>query len=256
MDLELGGKVAIITGAAGGIGRATANIFAAEGARTVVVDRNAKGGMETVAEIRKAGGEAIFIRADVATAAGASRMVGRAVEAFGGIDVLHNNAAIIRSHSVTETSEAEWDLILRVDLKSVYLCSRACIPVMKKRGGGAIVHTASVHSFASIPAISAYAAAKGGVLALTRQMAQDYAADGIRVNCVCPGATDTPMLRTAINETENPRKTWKQWEQACPLNRIGKPEDIGHAVVFLASPRASFVTGQALIVDGGLLAKL
>lgn len=256
MDLGLRGKVSIITGAAGGIGRATAKIFAAEGAKTLVVDQNADGGSETVEEILKAGGEAVFLKANVATAAGAKQMAERAVKAFGGIDVLHCNAAIIRSHSVSDTSEKEWDLILQVDLKSVYLCSKFCIPWLRKRGGGSIIHTASVHSFASIPEISAYAAAKGGVLALTRQMAQDYGRDNIRVNCVCPGAIDTPMLRSAVNSSPNPRKILKQWEAACPLNRIGRPEEIGHAVAFLASIRASFITGQALVVDGGLLARL
>ncbi|MDP6110620.1 MAG: glucose 1-dehydrogenase [Planctomycetota bacterium] len=256
MELGLNDKVAVITGAASGIGRATAQIFAAEGARVLAVDLNSRGGKETVASIQREGGTAQFLRADVSTSTGAKEISTLARREFGGVDVLHNNAAIIRSHSVTGTKEREWDKIIDVNLKSIYLCSRQCIPLMKKRGGGVIVNTASVHSFASIPEISSYAAAKGGVLALTRQMAQDYGKDNIRVNCICPGATDTPMLRAAVETEPDPEKTIKEWEASCPLNRLGQPEDMGNAVAFLASDKAGFITGQALVVDGGLLSGL
>lgn len=256
MDLGLKDRVAVITGGGSGIGRATSEIFAAEGAKVVVVDLNSRSGNETVAAIIESGGEAIFRKADVSTADGAKAIARAAKKAFGGVDILHNNAAIIRSHSVTDTSEKEWDKIVDVNLKSIYLCSRQCIPIMIKRGGGSIVNTASVHSFASIPNISAYAAAKGGVLALTRQMAQDYAKDNIQVNCICPGATDTPMLQSALDIEPDPEQARRDWESSCPLNRLGRPEDLGHAVAFLASDKASFITGQALIVDGGMLSRL
>lgn len=254
--MEFSGKVAVVTGAASGIGRATALAFAREGASVVIADLNETGGQQTVADIAAGGGNAIFVAADVSQASDVERITAEAVRAFGGLDVLHNNAAVVHFGTVTDTPEEVWDWVIDVNLKSVYLCSKYAIPVMMQRGGGAIVNTASVHSFATAKNYAAYAAAKGGVMQLTKQMAIDYAPHNIRVNCVCPGAIDTPMLQTAIVLETDPDAARKSWGEMHALNRLGQPEEIAEVVLFLASPRASFITGAAYPVDGGLLAML
>jgi len=254
--MEFEGKVTVVTGGASGIGRATALAFAREHASVVVADTDSEGGQRTASDITSGGGKAIFVAADVTVAADAQRITSEAVRAFGGVDILHNNAGIVRFATLTETSEELWDLVVNVNLKSIYLVSKYAIPEIIRRGGGAIVNMGSVHSFATAKRYAAYAAAKGGVMQLTKQMAIDYAPHQIRVTCICPAAIETPLFRSALVLEPDPLAARKQCEQGHALNRIGQPEEIAEVVLFLASPRASFVTGAAYPVDGGMLAML
>jgi len=252
VDLDLKGKVAVVTGAGLGIGRACALAFAREGAAVTVVDVDREAGEQTVADIRSEGGRAVFVEADVSRAEDVRRIPGDTAAAFGGIDILHNNAGIQRYGTVVSTTEPEWDEVLRVNLKSYYLVSHACVPLIQERGGGAIVNTASVQSFASQASVAAYTASKHGILGLTRSMAVDLAPT-IRVNCVCPGSVNTPMLHNAVAGGGKPEATWKAIRRMHLLGRPAEPEEVASVVLFLASSQASFITGAALPVDGGLL---
>ena len=258
MTERFSGKVAIVTGGASGIGRAAALAFAREGASVAIADIDRARGEDALRETIARGGQAIFVEADVSEDAGAARIVDQAVASFGGVDILHNNAAVVVYGTVPETSEQEWDRVLGINLKGAYLCSKRAVPEMVKRGGGAIVNTASVQAFASQRLVAAYAASKAGVVSLTRTMALDHASQGIRVNCVCPGSIDTPMVRHAAEtfSMDDPEAAIRDWGEAHPVGRIGEPAEVAAAVLFLASADASFVTGATLTVDGGLLAQL
>lgn len=247
-------KVAVVTGAGGGIGRATAEAFAAEGASVAVVDLKQALLDEVVPAIQRAGGKAIAVRADVSETEGARRIASETVAAFGGIDVLVNNAAIELYGTVVEMPEDQWDRVVAVNLRGVYLVSRYCIPHIAARGGGAVVHVASVQAFTCLPRSAAYVATKGAVVALTRAMALDHAADGIRVNCVCPGSIETPLLHYAAGQENDPRAAFAQWAGKHPIGRIGKPEEVANVILFLASDQSSFVTGSPYLVDGALSA--
>ena len=249
-------KVAVITGGATGIGRATALAFALEGAAVVIADVNDRAGDETVAEVERAGGRARYMHADVSQAADCKRMAAEAVRAFGGIDILFAHAGIQTYGTATETTEELWDRTVDINLKGVWLAAKYCIPEMEKRGGGAIVNTASVQGLASQPRVTAYAATKGGVIAMTRTMALDYAAKNIRVNSICPGSIDTPMLRWSAGLTGEPEQALKEWGAMHALGRVGRPEEVARLVLFLASDDASFITGAHYLVDGGLMAAL
>lgn len=251
----LAGKLAAVTGAGAGIGRASALALAAQGAAVAVVDVDAEAARAVAREIEAAGGQALAVVADVSTAEGAVRVAAAARDGLGGLDVLHNNAGIQRYGTVVTTTEEGWDEVLRVNLKSVYLVSHACVPLIRERGGGAIVNTASVQAFASQAGVAAYTASKHGILGLTRSMAVDLA-PSIRVNCVCPGSVDTPMLRAALAGAPDPTATWRAVERMHLLGRVARPEEIASVVVFLAGPGASFITGAAIPVDGGLLVPL
>lgn len=250
----LKGKVALITGGASGIGRATALLFAREGAAVSIVDLNEATGSSASAEVVMAGGRALSTTADVTRAEDCRRAVEATVAAFGGLDALVNNAGIIRRADILATSEAEWDRVMAVNVKSIFLMSREAIPHLAARGGGAIVNIASGWGLKGGAAAAAYCASKGAVVNLTRAMAIDHAGQGIRVNTVCPGDTDTPMLRDEARQLGQPEREFLAEAAARPLGRYGRPEEIAQAVLYLASNLSSYVTGTTLVVDGGGLA--
>ncbi len=252
--MKLEGRVALITGGASGIGRATALLFAREGAAVAVVDLDGTGALAVAQEIEDEGGQAIAVRCDVSQAVDCRRAVGEAVSAFGRLDVLFNNAGIIRRANVLETSEEEWDRAMAVNVKSIYLMSKFAIPIMAQSGGGAIVNTGSGWGLVGGRNAVSYCASKGAVVNMTRAMALDHAAQNIRVNCVCPGDTDTGMLRSEAKQLGATTEAFLVEAADRPLGRIGKPEDIAQAVLYLASDASSFVTGTTLVVDGGGLA--
>ena len=250
------GKVVIVTGGANGIGRATAEVFAREGANVVIADWEHEAAERAACEIQRSGGGAVLpIVCDVSRKESVSAMTQAVVERFGHIDVLHANAAVQLTKSAAETSEEEWDHVHDVNLKGVFLSCKYVIPVMQQARQGAIVITSSGHAFASYPNFSAYAATKGGELAFMRALALDYASNGIRVNCVIPGATDTRLIQQYVNEAGDPEGTRRRLLETIPMRRLAKPREIGEAVLFLASEYATYITGTSLAVDGGLLAQ-
>jgi NAD(P)-dependent dehydrogenase (short-subunit alcohol dehydrogenase family) len=244
----LSGKVAIVTGAGSGIGRASALRIAAEGASVVAADIRARKADETVELIQHEGGQAVACQVDVANSADVERMVATAVEAFGRLDALFNNAGTIRPGSAVELSEEDWDLVMAVNVKSVFLGAKHAVPVMADGGGGAIVSTASVSGLLGDPGSVVYSASKAAVINLTRSLAVDHARQNIRVNCICPGAIDTPPVSRMLSDPQTRQRS----ERAHLLGRIGLPSEIAAAAAWLLSSEASFVTGQALVVDGGL----
>ena len=251
-------KVIIITGAAMGIGKAAALAFASEGGSVAIADISEADGQDTVRQINEAGGEAIFVRCDVSQSEDVQRLVKETVAAFGGVDVLYNNAGVVRYGTVVELSEEDWDYQLNTNLRATFLTCKYAIPEMMKRGGGAIVNTASVQAFASQRTVVAYAASKGGVVSLTTTVALDHAPDNIRCNCIAPGSIHTPMLDMAANlfVPEDPDQAIADWGKMHPLGRVGQSEEVANLVLFLASDDSSFCTGGCYRVDGGLLSSL
>jgi len=246
---KLNGKVALITGAGSGIGRATALLFAREGARVAVADRVPAGGQETVKLIGDAAGEAIFIEADVSREAAVQETVKTTVGKYGRIDVLHNNAGIQGSFTpTTDVSEEAWNSILDTNLKSAFLTSKHVIPVMLKQGGGVIINTTSAAGIVGLPYVAAYCASKGGVIQLTRSMALEYAPHNIRINCICPGGTQTPMMEQWIPVDPAAREAFMK---ALPGGRAIQPDEIARAVLFLACEDSSSAIGAVLVIDRG-----
>jgi NAD(P)-dependent dehydrogenase (short-subunit alcohol dehydrogenase family) len=250
----LQGKRALITGAASGIGRATARLFAREGARVALMDVDRAHGEAVARELESDGAESLFIYGDVSRAEDCMEAMDRVVATFGGVDILFNNTGVIRRVSVVETTEREWDWIMNVNVKSIYLMSRLAIPVMAKSGGGVIVNTASGWGLTGGRMAAAYCASKGAVVQLTKAMALDHGPDNIRVNCICPGDTRTPMLQQEARELGENSNRFLEEAADRPLGRVGSPEEVAQAVLYLASDSSSFVTGTALVVDGGGLA--
>jgi NAD(P)-dependent dehydrogenase (short-subunit alcohol dehydrogenase family) len=249
--MRFNGKVAIITGGTSGIGLATAELLSAEGARVVLMARNPIRGQEAVERIVSASGQAIFVQGDVGVAADCQRCVAAAIGVYGRLDILFNNAGIIHvNRNLVDTSEEEWDATLNSNLKSIFWMSKYAIPHIAKNGGS-IVNNASIFGLVGGSGVAAYCAAKGGVINLTRAMAIDHAAQNIRVNCVCPGSVDTPLLENEMNDLGGVENQLPKFASRHPMNRIAAPEEIARAVAYLASDDASFVTGIALPVDGG-----
>jgi len=245
-------KSVLITGAGGGIGRATALLFAEEGARLTLVDRNEDDAKETARQVERAGGRAVSFGADVSKHADCEAMVKEAVATFGRIDVAFNNAGVGGSgYPIAEEEDIAWESIVGTNLKGVYLSMKCEIPEMLKVGGGTIVNTASVAGLIGEPGIASYTASKHGVVGLTRATALDYIRKGIRVNCICPGATLTPMLLKWFQDPEVEKFVLGR----VPFGRACQPDEIGRAVLFLASDESSYVVGHALAVDGGLTAQ-
>jgi len=251
---ELEGRTALISGAASGIGRASALLFARHGASVAVADFNPAAGPAVAAQIESEGGRAIFVPVDVSRAAECRQAVEQTVTAFGRLDILFNNAGIIHRATVIDESEEEWDRVISVNLKSVFLLSKYAIPVMAVGGGGTIINTGSGWGLVGGRKAASYCASKGAVVLLTKAMALDHASQNIRVNCICPGDTDTPMLRHEAEQLGRPMDTFLAEAAQRPLGRIGTPEDMARAALFLASQASSFVTGTTLVVDGGGLA--
>jgi NAD(P)-dependent dehydrogenase (short-subunit alcohol dehydrogenase family) len=249
---RLDGKAAIVTGAASGIGQAMALALAAEGARVTAADVNLDGLTATAA---KATGTIRLQRCDVSRSDDVRSVVEETVKAFGGLHVLCNNAGISIPNRVTELSEADWDRTLAVNLKGVFLGCKYGIPAMLRSGGGSIINTGSVNSLVAEPYLSAYCASKGGVLMLTKEIALDFAREGIRCNCVCPGWVDTPINTPHAEMMGGLDKVLASLPEWQPIGRQGYPKEIASVVVFLASDESSFMTGSAVVVDGGMTAK-
>jgi NAD(P)-dependent dehydrogenase (short-subunit alcohol dehydrogenase family) len=258
MPGQLDGKVALVTGGASGIGRATALTFAREGARLIIADMNVDGGQQTVHLITENGGEAVFVATDVTQAAAVEALLAQAVETYGRLDCAYNNAGIsgvgIAGDARTLTADypaERWHQVLAINLTGVWLCMKYEIVQMLQQGGGAIVNTASIAGLAGLPYASAYVASKHGVVGITKTAALEYARQGIRVNCVCPGYIETPMTAAGRND---PQRLALMLASE-PMGRLGKPEEVAEAVVWLCSDAASFVTGHTMTIDGGLIAQ-
>ncbi|MHB8218092.1 MAG: SDR family NAD(P)-dependent oxidoreductase [Candidatus Sulfotelmatobacter sp.] len=252
--MRLKNKIALITGGTSGIGEATAEVFAREGAKVAITGRNEARGNSVAEKIEQEGGKALFIQTDVRKAAECRIAVDETLRAFGGLDILFNNAGVFYPHTILDCTEEEWDLQMDINLKGTFLMSKAALPGMIERGGGVIINNSSGWGIAGGDAAVAYCASKGGVVLLTKAMAIDHGRQGIRVNCICPGDVDTPML------PEDARMRGLKWEDylaGCvnrPMGRIGTTDEIAKAALFLASEDSSFMTGAALVVDGGGLA--
>lgn len=253
--MRLKDKIALITGGGTGIGRATAVLFAKHGARVAVTGRRRQPLEETISEIKSGGGRAVLIAGDVSTAKDAEEMVSETAKNFGGIDILVNNAGVnYKSGGTVETDEDGWDAVMDINVKGIYQVSRFAAPELEKKGGS-IINIASIFGLIGYPKAIAYCASKGAVVNLTRSMALDLAEKNVRVNCVCPGVVDTPMAREWIEKHGDYNTVVKKILEDYPIARMGQPEDIAHACLYLASDEASWVTGVVLPVDGGFMAR-
>jgi len=251
--VRLRDKVAVVTGAKSGIGFATALRFCAEGAKVIAADlRDARQEIDSIAVN---GGHAVFVQTDVSSESAAYELIGQTVAKYGRIDVLVNNAGIELAKKVTDTTEEEWDRLMGVNLKGVFLCSKAAVIEMRQTGGGVIVNIASELGLVGGSEIAAYCASKGGVIQLTKAMAIDHAADNIRINCVCPGPINTPLLDRIIAGSAEPKKEKQITEKKTLMKRLGEPAEIANVILFLASDESSYMTGSSVVADGGLTAQ-
>ena len=256
MSKRLEQQVAIVTGAGSGIGRETALLFAEEGASVVVGDYNLEAAQETVELISRIEGapKAAAFKVNVANATDAEGLVEFTIQTFGKLDILVNNAGVGVPGTVLTTKEEDWDRIFAVNVKGIFQCSRFAIPRMQGAGGGCIVNVSSIAAIVAVPDRAAYGASKGAVLALTKAMAADHVKDNIRVNCICPGTVDTPWVGRMVSTYADPEEARRKMVARQPIGRLGTPEEMAEAILYLASPAANFATGSALILDGGFTA--
>jgi len=249
------GKVAAVTGAASGIGQAAAVAFALEGAGVVIVDKDQEQGELVARNIKDQGGDVLFVPTDIAQETEVQEMIGEVTSRWGHLDILVNNAGIYYQADVVDTPSDVWNNVLAVNLSAAFLCTKYAAPVMIRGGGGVVINVASEAGLVGIKGQVAYNVSKGGMIALTRSCAVDLAERGIRVNCVCPGTSDTPLVREAVNRASDPAAARRALEEVRPLNRLGKPEEIAAAILYLASDEAAYATGAILSVDGGYTAQ-
>jgi NAD(P)-dependent dehydrogenase (short-subunit alcohol dehydrogenase family) len=249
------GKVSVVTGAGVGIGQAAAVAFAREGASVVVVDRSRENGESATQALQREGLQGLFVLADVSSETDVRRMVEQVVARWGRLDILVNNAGIYTQGDVTQTSLDDWNRIMAVNLTGAFLCAKYVVPVMVNHGGGVIVNVASEAGLVGIKGQLAYNVSKAGMIALTKSCAVDLADQGIRVNAVCPGTTDTPLVRDAVSHAPDPAAARRRLEAVRPLNRLGTPEEIASAILYLASSESGYATGAALSIDGGYTAQ-
>jgi len=246
--MSFAGKVVVVTGGASGIGRATADLFSREGATVVIADKNGNAADEAA---RQLGGESTGVRADVSCSEDVRALMALVDARFSRLDVLVNNAGFGVAGTVQNLPEEDWDSLMSVNVRSVFLCSKYAIPIMERLGGGAIVNTGSYTAMVAIPNRVAYVTSKGAIAALTRAMALDHATQNIRVNCVAPGTIETPWFDRTFAASDNPDEVRKALNGRAPMNRMGRPEEVAEAILWLASDRATFATGSVLTVDGG-----
>lgn len=252
--MKLDGKVALITGGTEGMGYSTAKLFLEEGARVVITGRSKEKAARAMKSLKKIG-QVRFIQGDVSRASDAKRMVETTVKAFGRLDILFNNAGVYMEKVAENTSEEEWDRVIDINLKGTFLVTKYAIPYMKRQRSGSIINNSSDAGLVGNKSCPAYCASKGGITIMSKAMALDYAKYGIRVNTINPGCIDTPMLAQEAKASGDPRKYMKRTREDHPIGRVGTPEEVAHAVLFLASDDAGFVTGAALSIDGGLTAQ-
>lgn len=253
--IRLRGKTAIVTGGSMGIGAAVAKLFAAEGASVIIADVDRGAGEATEKEIRDSGGNAAFASCDVSNTESVRAMVDRALSLYSAIDLLVNNAGIMVAGTVVSTEEDVWDEVIAVNLKGVYLCSKFALPHICKRQGGAVVNIASVAGLYGLREGAVYNASKGGVVALSKNMALDFAAKGVRVNCICPGATITAQFKGGIGRTPDPAATQEKMTLLRPIGRLAEADEVAEVALFLASDASRYMTGSVIVVDGGVTAQ-
>ncbi len=250
--MKLHRKVTIITGAAAGIGEASARAFAREGARLVLVDLDGERLGKLTEELEQSGTMVLEIAGDVAESAVCRNVVDRVTNQFGRIDVLFNNAGIVLNGSLLECTEDDWERTMGVNLKSMYMMCRAALPLMRKQGSGCIINMSSIAGTNGIPNRGVYSVSKAGVIGLTKSLAADFVKEGIRVNCICPATVDTPSLRQRIASSADPEAALRSFVARQPMGRIARPEEIASMVLYLASDDSAFMTGQAIVMDGGM----
>jgi NAD(P)-dependent dehydrogenase (short-subunit alcohol dehydrogenase family) len=253
--MELDGKVAIVTGGNSGIGRAVSEVFAREKARVVIGARNVEKGNETVGAIQKNGGTAAFVRTDLRDSSQVQHLVEEAVARYGTVDIVCNCGGTELVKLLVDTTEDEWDMVMDTNARGAFLVSKYALPYMIAKKKGAIINISSQLGFVGFERFSAYCASKGAIIQLTKAMALEYSRYGVRINCVCPGAIDTAMVDRELAHFDNPAELRKKIMDDHPIGRIGRPEEVAEAVLFLASDRSSFIVGESLVVDGGYLIK-
>jgi len=249
--MRLNNKVALVTGAASGIGRATAKVFSKEGSAVCLVDIDVRNGETALREIQNQGGKAIYVKADVANSKEVQKSVDQAISEFGNIDILVNNAAIAIKKDVTELQEQEWDRVINVNLKSIYLYSYYVIPKMIAKGGGVILNMSSITGLVAVRQLPAYCASKAGIIGLTRALALDHAKQGIRVNCICPSGIETSQMEWYFQQAEDPELERQRVIDLHPVGRMADPTEVANLLLYLASDEASFITGAVHTIDGG-----